>query len=145
MIYFRFESYNSLIKHKKRLHSTNKLKFRCNDCSKVNKSHDQKQLNRLNETKSHLGVGSEKGWCEMCRFQKCLCLILRMLPRRITGFAEKSSSPFSFLYTISYKKLLLLCTYKLSILSETTGVPSNNISNFLSIIACYTPSGWEKM
>ena len=29
----------------------------------------------------------------MCRFQKCLYLILRMLPRRVTGFAEKSSSP----------------------------------------------------
>ena len=29
----------------------------------------------------------------MCRFQKCLYLILWMLPRRVTGFAEKSSSP----------------------------------------------------
>ena len=29
----------------------------------------------------------------MCRFQKCLYLILRMLPCRATGFAEKSSSP----------------------------------------------------
>ena len=35
----------------------------------------------------------QRGWCEMCRFQKCLYLILRMLPRRVTGFAEKSSSP----------------------------------------------------
>ena len=32
----------------------------------------------------------------MCRFQKCLYLILRMLPRRVTGFAEKSSSPLIF-------------------------------------------------
>ena len=31
----------------------------------------------------------------MCRFQKCLYLILRMLPRRVTGFAEKSSSPLT--------------------------------------------------
>ena len=38
---------------------------------------------------------SKRGWCEMCRFQKCLYLILRMLPRRVTWFAEKSSSPLS--------------------------------------------------
>ena len=31
----------------------------------------------------------------MSRFQKCLYLILRMLPRRVTGFAEKSSSPLN--------------------------------------------------
>ena len=31
----------------------------------------------------------------MCRFQKCLYLIQRLLPRRVTGFAEKSSSPLS--------------------------------------------------
>ena len=31
----------------------------------------------------------------MCRFQKCLYLILRMLPRRVTGFAEKFSSPLA--------------------------------------------------
>ena len=31
----RFESYNSLVKHKKRLHTINKLKLKCSECSKV--------------------------------------------------------------------------------------------------------------
>ena len=31
----RFESYNSLVKHKKRLHSTNKMKYKCTECNKV--------------------------------------------------------------------------------------------------------------
>ena len=39
----------------------------------------------------------------MCRFQKCLYLILRMLPRRVTGFAEKSSSPLSKAKNIFYQ------------------------------------------
>jgi len=30
----RFESYNSLVKHKKRLHSTNKMKYKCIECNK---------------------------------------------------------------------------------------------------------------
>ena len=43
---------------------------------------------------SLIGLALQRGWCKICRFQKCLYCILRMLPRRVTGFAEKSSSPF---------------------------------------------------
>lgn len=31
----RFESYNSLVKHKKRLHTINKMKLNCSECNKV--------------------------------------------------------------------------------------------------------------
>ena len=34
-ILFRFESYNSLIKHKKRLHAVIKTQYRCEECSKT--------------------------------------------------------------------------------------------------------------
>ena len=32
---FRFESYNSLIKHKKRLHAVIKAQYKCEECSKI--------------------------------------------------------------------------------------------------------------
>ena len=34
----RFESYNSLVKHKRRIHSTNKTQYKCEQCFKVNKA-----------------------------------------------------------------------------------------------------------
>ena len=36
MLTRRFESYNSLVKHKKRLHAENKIKHECLACNKVN-------------------------------------------------------------------------------------------------------------
>ena len=52
----------------------------------------------------------------MCRFQKCLYLIRRMLPRRVTGFTEKSSSPLSCLFE---ENLLFLCKCFLVLFSKT--------------------------
>ena len=52
---------------------------------------------------------AERGWCELYSFQKCLYLILRMLPRRVTGFAEKSSSPLPLIVLFTRPKV---CFYQ---------------------------------
>ena len=61
----------------------------------------------------------------MCRFQKCLYLILRMLPRKVTGFAEKSSSPFGAQTNIESDKHQVADKHRVRQTSSQTNIESD--------------------